>query len=135
MKICSKCKLEKADTEFHKWYKNPPYQLYPSCKKCRKEQNNNPEAKLKLYLQQIRYKFNITSDRYLQMLKNQNWKCKICFKNFNLDNGDRRPHIDHCHESGKIRGLLCHHCNIGIGMLSHDVNKLKNAIFYLDISG
>jgi hypothetical protein len=40
-------------------------------------------------------------------------------------------HVDHCHKSGKVRGLLCNNCNRGIGMLNDNVEKLKAAILYL----
>lgn len=47
-------------------------------------------------------------------------------------NGRRlRLHVDHCHDTGAIRGLLCHHCNTGIGHLKHDVTLLQKAIAYL----
>jgi hypothetical protein len=52
--------------------------------------------------------------------------CAIC--------GERTPRkltIDHCHATGKVRGVLCFHCNFGIGIFREDTNVMKNAILYL----
>lgn len=39
--------------------------------------------------------------------------------------------VDHCHKSGKVRGILCANCNKGLGMLNDDINTLHNLIKYL----
>lgn len=41
-------------------------------------------------------------------------------------------HVDHCHETKKVRGLLCHHCNTGLGQFKHDVALMQKAIRYLE---
>jgi hypothetical protein len=41
-------------------------------------------------------------------------------------------HVDHCHETGKIRGLLCHSCNTGIGKLGDNLEGLQKAVSYLE---
>lgn len=41
-------------------------------------------------------------------------------------------HVDHNHSTGKVRGILCHHCNIGIGLLGDDPIKLRQALAYLE---
>jgi hypothetical protein len=58
-------------------------------------------------------------------------KCEICKKEFQLAK-DRN--IDHCHESGKIRGVLCYRCNTGIGLFGDDTGILMSAIRYLSDS-
>jgi hypothetical protein len=55
--------------------------------------------------------------------------CEICRKTED-DNG-RRLAVDHCHITGKVRGILCNGCNRGIGYLGDDVERLENAIKYL----
>lgn len=82
----------------------------------------------------LRKKYGLTRARYDQILSEQGGKCAIC----RSDNaGARRSgrltdwHVDHCHASGKIRGLLCSKCNTGIGLLGDDVKLLEAAIGYL----
>jgi len=60
------------------------------------------------------------------MLDEQEGRCKICRAEF-----EDAPHVDHDHETREVRGLLCHHCNTGIGLFRHDVKILKQAISYL----
>lgn len=84
----------------------------------------------------LRVKFGISLDEYEEIFKKQNGLCAICNKkqkiskdilgrkNYNL-------YIDHCHKSGKIRGLLCNKCNQGIGYLCEDIEIIKKAIIYL----
>jgi hypothetical protein len=53
--------------------------------------------------------------------------CEICGR----DNGPRRLSIDHCHDSGVVRGMLCNRCNGGLGFFRHDVDLLLAAAEYL----
>ena len=63
------------------------------------------------------------------MLEIQGDACAICGTK---DTGNRKAfHVDHCHDTGKIRGLLCGNCNSGIGNLRDDINLLQRAIEYL----
>ncbi len=59
------------------------------------------------------------------MFAAQEGACAICHRT------DRPLNIDHCHDSGKVRGLLCGPCNRGIGFLEDDVTLLQSAIDYL----
>ncbi len=59
-------------------------------------------------------KFGINNDQYEAMLEEQNHLCLICN---NKDDCGRRLAVDHCHTTGKIRGLLCTTCNTALGLL------------------
>lgn len=72
--------------------------------------------------------YGLSVDEYLAMYSNQNGKCAICKK---VPSTKRGLHIDHCHETGKVRGLLCHGCNVGIGNFKHNVDLIESAIIYL----
>jgi hypothetical protein len=61
------------------------------------------------------------------MLSAQKGACAICYR---LPT-DELLHIDHCHDSKQVRGLLCRACNTAIGMLGHDRAILARAIVYL----
>jgi hypothetical protein len=56
----------------------------------------------------------------------QGWLCGICGADVKED-----PVLDHCHDTGTVRGILCRRCNTGMGMLQDDPELLKNAIEYL----
>lgn len=78
-------------------------------------------------------KFGITSEIYSRMLHEQNGVCAICG---NPETATRLGvvkalSVDHCHSTGRIRGLLCSDCNTGIGKLKDDLKILQNAIQYL----
>ena len=81
----------------------------------------------------IKAKYNISITDYKEMLLKQNNRCAIC-GDFN-DNIKYGLHIDHCHTTGKVRGLLCHHCNTAIGSLKENKNNFINAIKYLEERG
>lgn len=73
--------------------------------------------------------YGITSDQWWDMFEEQNSKCKICKSD---TTAGHNWHTDHCHETNKVRGILCYHCNLLLGMAKDDVNVLKQAIDYLE---
>jgi len=75
-------------------------------------------------------KYNMTVEKYDSMLKEQNNCCKICSTHESEFN--KRLAVDHCHTTGKIRGLLCMACNILLGKAKDNINTLNNAIDYLN---
>ena len=68
---------------------------------------------------------------YRQMLERQDGKCAICGSTTTRNVQHKSLAIDHNHETNKIRGLLCHHCNAGIGHLGDSIELLQKAIDYL----
>jgi hypothetical protein len=72
---------------------------------------------------------DMTYERYLQMLESQNNCCFIC--GGHQDNFKRQLSVDHNHETGEVRGLLCDACNGGIGRLKDSIQMLEKAIKYL----
>lgn len=80
-------------------------------------------------------KFGITHIEYEQMLAKQGGRCAVCKSaSPNTDRIKNFP-VDHCHKTGKIRGLLCAKCNRAIGLLKDDVELLKSAMEYLIDNG
>jgi Recombination endonuclease VII len=69
--------------------------------------------------------YGITDPEYQNLLKTQEGKCAVC------QTPMASPHIDHCHKTKKVRGLLCQSCNHGIGFLKDNIAILKSAIKYL----
>lgn len=102
---------------------------------ARERYANNPksrQARLDGNLRStLKWKYGITVEHRDAMLVNQNGQCAICCT-------DTPPtvsgwHVDHCHSRGKVRGILCQHCNNMLGMAKDDIQILKNAIKYLEV--
>ncbi len=109
---CRVCGETKSPEEFHT-NKSNLSGLVGACMAC-----------CKVYERARRY--DLTHETYLQMLKEQDNKCAICGNSFTGS-----PYVDHCHTTGKVRGLLCSTCNTGLGGFKDDPTILENAIKYL----
>ena len=72
--------------------------------------------------------FGINADQYEAMLHEQNHVCAICGKH---DICNRDLAVDHCHNTKRVRGLLCTNCNMALGKFQDDLQNLLNAIEYL----
>lgn len=79
--------------------------------------------------------YGITRADYDRMLAEQGGACAICKKpetQIHKRSGQvRELSVDHCHKSDKIRGLLCGHCNNGLGTFKDSIERLESAIAYL----
>lgn len=139
-KTCSKCGEEKPLEDFYKDNQRKSGRR-SSCKDCdrptytkaqRKRRKENPEKYRALGKKYERARnlrrYGLTKDAYTELLEKQGYNCAICEKP-NLNSRDF--HVDHCHKSGVVRGILCHHCNLLLGHAKDDVMTLENAIKYL----
>ncbi len=79
---------------------------------------------------QLRKLYGITLERYNEMLAAQGGGCAICGDGPSGKSKDWL-HVDHCHATGTVRGLLCQHCNHGIGKFSDSPERLEKAAAYL----
>lgn len=78
----------------------------------------------------LKRRYGITSDDYAKILASQSYRCAIC--GTTTCHTGRNFSVDHCHTTGKVRGLLCAHCNVGLGNFKDDPTLLTNAIKYLE---
>lgn len=85
---------------------------------------NNPGRRRKA---DIRRMYGLPPDQYDAMLAAQGGACDICRVPF-----AGTPHVDHCHKSGAVRGLLCDGCNHGIGKFGDDPAAMRRAADYLE---
>lgn len=101
------------------------------CNKCWQKKLYYENRTTYLLHQMIRnyQKYGLTLEDYNQMLAAQNGKCAIC--NEDQSKQKRRLSIDHNHQTGQIRGLLCINCNVGLGRLEN-VTWIKLAQIYLE---
>ena len=74
----------------------------------------------------IKRQYGITAGEYQEYFSKQNGKCAIC-----KSESKRRLNVDHCHVTGKVRGLLCGPCNTLLGMAKDSTDRLAKAIEYL----
>jgi hypothetical protein len=79
----------------------------------------------------LRKKYRINHSQYEELLARQGGRCALC-RSADPRAKYGRFHIDHCHVTDRIRGLLCAKCNMGLGSLGEDPRLLMRAIDYLD---
>lgn len=94
------------------------------CKECHKSVNAN-NAKTKR-LSHLKRTYNLSKEEYEALLKDQNNACAICSRELLVVN------VDHCHETNKIRGLLCPECNRGLGLFYDNAERLTLAARYIE---
>lgn len=82
----------------------------------------------------IKKKYGINYDEFMRMLELANHKCEVCGRDVVIE-GPRGSanlaHIDHCHDTGRVRGVLCFKCNTGIGALGDTICSVLKAVEYL----
>jgi len=123
MKSNYKKNKTKIDEQNKLWVKNNPEKVKEIAKKYRK---NNPE---KARRAKLKSKYNLSLSDYNTMLELQNYRCAICRE---VNPVGKNLYVDHCHTTGKVRGLLCQGCNSGIGYLKDSLLLLNNSIKYLE---
>jgi hypothetical protein len=82
----------------------------------------------RMYLRKwrLREKYDMTEGEYDALVERQDGRCAIC-----AERPDDRLHVDHDHDTGAVRGLLCLNCNIGLGYYADDPDRMASAAFYL----
>ncbi len=130
---CSVCKLEKDESEFAKASKKQRGYA-TACKVCTKEKyRGTEESKASARDAKLRHKYGITVKKFDKLMTAQGGRCAIC--NRTLEWGDDRhmkPHVDHDHETGAVRGILCGYCNLMIGWSQDTPERLIAGAKYLN---
>lgn len=93
----------------------------------RKDKNKVKVNSRKWHLKRF---FGMSMEDYNKFLDIQEYRCAICQIEL-TETGKDHFDIDHCHKTGKIRGLLCGSCNKGLGCFKDDINSLESALNYL----
>lgn len=94
-------------------------------------QKNKKRIVNRNYIKKLKKKYNLSYEQYLKILEVQGNKCAICKNELGIDRN--HIHVDHCHKTGKIRGILCRYCNSTLGYSKEDKNRLEACIEYLKI--
>jgi len=132
MKTCTKCGLSKPLDEYYIIKKSR--NRHGSCKACFKKCSAESSKKLgKRHKRSINLKRNygITIEDFDQMHDDCNGQC-ICGATKGRSNSPAL-FVDHCHDTGKIRGLLCHKCNSAIGLVE-DPDVLRKLADYIELA-
>ena len=134
MKTCTTCNVPKPPSNYYQRVlptgRSSSVQPCKACKKvasARYDLNRAPKDPAYSRRRHLQTSYGITLEQYEDMLEKQNSVCLIC----TLPSGTRRLHVDHNHDTGKVRGLLCHHCNTALGLLRDDPALLAKAATYL----
>lgn len=142
-KVCTGCSVEKPFNAFEK-RKAGKYGLHSQCKTCRsvkrkeryeaqrddilKKQNEYRAEKTHPREYWLKKDYGITQDDFEHISEQQNHVCAICG---GVEPKRKYLSVDHCHKSGKVRGLLCNTCNRAIGLFKDDIQVIQKAAEYL----
>lgn len=140
-KRCTQCGEEKPCAEFSKTRdgKYGPV-LRSNCKPCASNRayqwylDNRDHAIATQRNTKMLKAYGLTVSAYNTLSEAQGHRCAVCNEPETVARGDRVMFlaIDHCHNTGRIRGLLCSNCNRAIGLLKDNVDVLRKAIDYLE---
>lgn len=114
----------------NRWQKKDKLARAIAAKRVKKWRRENPGRQQAMMR---RHHYGIEPEQYSEMLRRQNNACASCKTPLILGNGNRRlgPHVDHCHKTGKVRGILCQGCNLGLGHFLDSPLRLRQALAYL----
>jgi len=129
-KKCSRCGKEKPASEFYTSMSTVSG-LSSHCKICVSVSSKDRYNLNKTRETSLQRMYGITVEDYDTLLKEQSGKCAVCGSENPGRHDAKNFAIDHDHDTGKIRGLLCQGCNIGIGHLDDDPERLEAAAAYL----
>lgn len=135
-RVCTKCGVDKPLTAFATRQTHRPGKPVSQCMDCKVAYNREYRQANKSRVYEIERKsklkkaYGVSVEDYDRMLKEQGGGCAICSATVP---GERTKYftVDHCHATGKVRGLLCVKCNRGLGLFNDHVQRLQNAAEYL----
>jgi DNA-directed RNA polymerase subunit RPC12/RpoP len=131
-KKCPKCRERKERSEY--WNDaSRPDGITAYCKPCKANVTNMHISKNFEYYKNswktynLKKKYDLSMEQFEKMLETQDYKCSICKKSL-----EKYSAVDHDHKTGKVRGILCRKCNLGLGAAKDNTEILKNMINYLE---
>jgi hypothetical protein len=126
-KVCGKCSLEKPISSFDS-NKRGTLGLQSYCKVCSKQYRDKNKNPLKSREQHLVRTFGLSLSDFNIMLDSQKGVCAIC----HTAPASVPLNVDHCHTTGKVRGLLCGNCNRSLGLMKDNADRLRAAANYLE---
>lgn len=119
--VASRCKPCSSKASIASARRNPEKQLT----KMREWRANNPKSHRPGVLKRL---YGLTMAEYNELFISQNSKCAICLR---VPSENKLLHVDHDHQTGVVRGLLCQQCNHAIGLLQENPDVIQRALNYL----
>lgn len=113
------------------WFKRHPNKRKELNHARRLRELADPLRYVKKRSRMLKSKYGITLEDYETMLSNQRGGCAVCERS----PGKLPLHVDHDHNTGKVRGLLCHQCNWYLGTLERSSVAISNLLGYLEKAG
>ena len=132
-KTCLKCSAEKPLEDFYKFFDKWSNKQYVSarCKLCHQEyRRESPTTPRNRKAEKLQLRYGLTYEQWEKMRVNEGHSCMIC--GITEAETNRKLDVDHCHSSGKVRGILCNPCNNMIGNAKDNVAALRAAADYLE---
>lgn len=123
-KLCSCCGQWKSFDHFSP-SRTGAGKLKGKCLSCESKPPVISKEKRKEYM--IKHRYGMSPSDLVALWESNDKGCHICSTPLSLD----QVHIDHCHDTGAVRGVLCRECNVGIGMFKDDPELLLKASTYL----
>ena len=124
--MATEAQKEASKRYYYKWREE-------NVERVKRYNQENKDKKLDWY---YRKTYNISLEQFNDMLLSQNNKCAVCLlEETAIDKRTgkiRRLHVDHCHKTGKVRGLLCTKCNIALGYLSDSLEIAQLMVRYIE---
>lgn len=141
MKTCTTCKELKSLSEFFNYKASKDGKSY-RCKVCDSlaraayHKKHYEVVRVNLRNAQRKHKYGLGQESFKLLYEQQSGLCAICSTElsdkFSRHHEPNKLVIDHCHQSGKVRGLLCTMCNKALGLFKDNPINLENAIKYLE---
>ena len=110
---------QRTDRERERYNTDPEFRA----KRCADKAANRDRSKE--YAREVRRQYGITIEDVQKMTEAQENKCAICQETMT------KPHVDHCHKSGRVRAILCAACNKGLGCFKDNALLLESAMHYI----
>jgi hypothetical protein len=132
---CGPCgaihKREQAALRQAKWKANPENREKAIAyqREWHQSRKDDPEFRRLRREAHVRYKYGIDQAEVERLIESQGGRCAICGGERN--GPGKRLHIDHCHDTGKVRGMLCAKCNTAVGLLDNDPARAEQLARYL----
>lgn len=128
IRYCRKCAIQLTNDNWPRsWQITYNYKCSPChTKYYRRLRKDHPDRRTNY---EMLTRYGVTLEQYNSALKQQGFKCAICRRRANLFK--KRLHIDHCHKTNKVRGLICYGCNHFLGQIKDDLAIIERARKYL----